>query len=107
MHPQQQQSNLPVDPRLRGADKKISAGLCALFLGTFGVHKFILGYSREGTIMLMMALGSIILGGITCGFLLPVVLIPATIALIEGILYLTKSDEEFVQTYIEGKKGWF
>ena len=29
------------------------------------------------------------------------------IGLIEGIVYLTKSDAEFVATYIVGKKGWF
>jgi hypothetical protein len=29
------------------------------------------------------------------------------IGLIEGILYLTKSDEEFVSTYITNKRGWF
>ncbi|MCS6782816.1 MAG: hypothetical protein RMI89_04305 [Gloeomargarita sp. SKYBB_i_bin120] len=28
------------------------------------------------------------------------------IGLIEGIIYLTKSDEEFVNTYILNKKGW-
>ena len=29
------------------------------------------------------------------------------IGVIEGIIYLTKSDEEFVATYVEGRKGWF
>jgi hypothetical protein len=29
------------------------------------------------------------------------------IGLVEGIIYLTKPDEEFVATYIVGKKGWF
>jgi len=29
------------------------------------------------------------------------------IGLIEGIIYLTKSDEDFVKTYVENKKGWF
>ena len=29
------------------------------------------------------------------------------IGLIEGIIYLMKSDEEFVATYIRAKKGWF
>ena len=29
------------------------------------------------------------------------------IGIIEGIIYLTKSDEEFVRTYIYGHKGWF
>ncbi len=29
------------------------------------------------------------------------------IGLVEGIIYLTKSDEEFYQTYMLGKKEWF
>jgi hypothetical protein len=29
------------------------------------------------------------------------------ISLIEGIIYLTKSDEEFYHTYILNKKNWF
>ncbi len=31
----------------------------------------------------------------------------AVIALIEGILYLTKSDAEFYQTYVQNNKEWF
>lgn len=33
--------------------------------------------------------------------------IMSVIGLIEGVLYLTKSDEDFVNTYIKGNKGWF
>jgi hypothetical protein len=29
------------------------------------------------------------------------------IGLIEGIIYLTKSDEEFHRMYVVGRKGWF
>jgi hypothetical protein len=29
------------------------------------------------------------------------------IGLIEGILYLTKTDEEFVRLYVDGQKMWF
>mgnify|MGYP000625071322 FL=1 len=29
------------------------------------------------------------------------------IGIVEGIIYLTKTDEDFVATYINGKKGWF
>ena len=47
-----------------------------------------------------MLLGSIL----TCGFAAPIFSI---IGLIEGIMYLTKSDEEFVQTYQVNQKGWF
>ncbi len=29
------------------------------------------------------------------------------IGLIEDIVYLTKTDADFVATYVNGKKGWF
>lgn len=77
----------------QGADKKIPAGVCGIVLGVFGVHKFILGYTAEGIIQLVIGL-------VTCGA-------SSIIGLIEGIIYLTKSDEDFVRTYIQNKKGWF
>lgn len=81
------------DWKALGADKKMTAGICAILLGWLGVHKFILGYTNEGVIQL-------ILGLLTCG-------LTNIIGIVEGIIYLTKSDEEFVRTYIQGKKGWF
>ena len=89
------------DNKLPGADKKLAAGICGILLGWAGVHKFILGYTTEGIIMLVV---SIVLGALTCGAGAGVM---AIIGLIEGIIYLTKSDEEFVATYITNKKGWF
>ena len=80
------------DTKVPGADKKLAAGLCGILVGGFGVHKFILGYTSEGIIQLLL--------GLLCG-------IGGIIGIIEGIIYLTKSDEEFVQTYIYGRKGWF
>jgi TM2 domain-containing membrane protein YozV len=77
----------------RQENKKVLAGVLAIVLGGLGVHKFILGYTQEGIIQL-------ILGVVTCG-------IGGIIGLVEGIIYLTKSDEEFYQTYQVGKKGWF
>jgi TM2 domain-containing membrane protein YozV len=82
-----------VDWKAMGADKKVPAGICAILLGWLGVHKFLLGYTTEGVIQL-------ILGVLTCG-------LTNIIGIVEGIIYLTKSDEEFVRTYIQGKKGWF
>ena len=79
------------------ASKKIAAGICGILLGCFGIHKFILGYTNEGIIMLVASIA-------TCGFAAPVV---GVIGLVEGIIYLTKSDEEFVQTYVANKRGWF
>jgi len=75
-----------------GAEKKVVAGILGILLGGLGIHKFYLGYTKEGIIQIILSFA--------CG-------IGAIIGLIEGIMYLTKSDEEFVATYITGKKGWF
>jgi TM2 domain-containing membrane protein YozV len=92
-----------------GADKKMLAGLLAIFLGAFGVHKFILGYQKEGITMAVIGgvglVGSFIpLVGCITGF---GIMATSIIGLIEGIIYLTKSDEEFVNTYITNQKPWF
>ena len=86
-----------VATQLPGADKKIVVGIFAILLGSLGIHKFILGYTREGVITLLISL-------LTCGIGASVMFI---IGLIEGIIYLTKSDEDFVRTYVLNKKGWF
>jgi len=80
-----------------GADKKIICGIFGILLGALGIHKFILGYTKEGIIMLLI---SILTVGFAAGFV-------ALIGLIEGIIYLTKSDADFVATYITGKRSWF
>ncbi len=90
-----------------GADKKIAAGLCGILLGGLGIHKFILGYQQEGIIMISIYLIAFVIAIVTCGIGTPLILVPTVIGIIEGIIYLTKSDEEFVQTYIIGKKPWF
>lgn len=84
-----------------GATSKIAAGLLGIFLGSLGIHKFYLGYSKEGLVMLLVTL----LGGIvTCGAAAGVMHI---IGLIEGIIYLTNSDEAFDKLYVQAHKGWF
>lgn len=74
-------------------NKKVMAGILAILIGSLGIHKFVLGYTKEGIIQIIITF-------VTCG-------IGSIIGLIEGIIYLTKSDEEFYQTYQVGKKGWF
>ncbi|MFC4689380.1 NINE protein [Dokdonia genika] len=85
--------------------KKILAGILAIFLGAFGVHKFILGYQKEGIIMLVLSVVGIVLSCVGIGVLL--VWAVGLVGLIEGIIYLTKSDEEFYNTYQVGRKPWF
>lgn len=83
--------NTPSQPRQE--NKKVLAGIMGILFGSLGIHKFVLGYTQEGIIQLVISI-------VTCG-------IGSVIGFIEGIIYLTKSDEEFYQTYQVGKKGWF
>jgi len=79
---------------VRQDNKKLPAALLAIILGSLGIHKFLLGYTTEGIIWLVISV-------CTCGT------VTTLLGLIEGIIYLTKSDEEFYQTYQVGKKAWF
>jgi hypothetical protein len=77
------------------ASAKIPAGLCGIFFGSLGIHKFILGYTRKGyhagDFPAHGWLGSPLMG---------------LLGLVEGVIYLTMSDEEFVNTYVLNKKAW-
>ncbi|MYY27315.1 TM2 domain-containing protein [Elizabethkingia anophelis] len=75
------------------SEKKLVAGILGILIGYLGIHKFYLGYTKAGIIQLIATF-------VTCG-------IASVIGLIEGIIYLTKSDEEFDRTYVQGKKEWF
>ena len=88
-----------------GDNKKVLAGILAIFLGSLGVHKFILGYQKEGFILL----GVSIIGYITVCLVIGsfILMAAGVVGIIEGIIYLTKSDEEFYNTYQVGKKPWF
>jgi len=76
-----------------GADKKILCGVLAIVFGGLGIHRFILGDTKGGILRIVVTL-------VTCG-------VGSVLGLVEGIIYLTKSDEEFAQTYIVEKKAWF
>ena len=82
--------NTPSTPREE--NKKVVAGILGILVGALGIHKFYLGYTKEGIIQIFLNL--------LCG-------LGSLIGLIEGIIYLTKTDEEFYQTYQVGRKPWF
>ena len=88
-----------------GENKKVLAGILGIIFGALGVHKFILGYNKEGIILLSITLVGIVLSCIGVGIFM--VWAASLIGLIEGIIYLTKSDAEFYNTYQVGKKPWF
>lgn len=79
---------MPVEMDAKGAShfdsilpirSKVTAGILAIFLGGLGVHKFYLGQVVQGIIYLLF-----------CWTYIPVIL-----GFIEGIIYLTSSDETF------------
>jgi TM2 domain-containing membrane protein YozV len=83
---------------------KVAAGLLAIFLGSLGIHKFYLGFTGPGLVYLLInTIGFAITWVLLC---IPNIIL-GIIALIEGIIYLTKSDEEFEQLYVVQKKKWF
>ncbi|MFC4426237.1 TM2 domain-containing protein [Deinococcus navajonensis] len=100
------------------AQKKLIAGLLGIFLGGLGVHKLYLGITGPGLAMLGVQLGVWVLA-VFLGLLMFVVGLALTLpvaglvstgvallGLIEGILYLTKSDADFEREYLIGKKPW-
>lgn len=62
-----------------------------------GIHKFYLGYTKSGVIMLLVSLLTFGIGAA----------VMEVIGIIEGIIYLTKTDQEFYQTYEAQQKEWF
>ena len=100
MNDQLTQSNQPNQPNHVEGKSKIVAALLALFLGSFGIHKFYLGYTNAGIIMLLLALfGAILL------FIPNIIL--AIIALIEFFIYLFTDDQKFQQKYVVNRCAWF
>ncbi len=79
----------------------VIAGLLAIFLGCFGIHKFYLGYNNAGFIMLAVTvIGSLLTLGLAGAVM-------GVIGVIEGIVYLTKSQTSFDETYVFGRQEWF
>ena len=84
---------------LSGDKNKIVAALIAFFLGWLGIHKFYLGKTNAGIIMLLCG---------TIGWLLVLPgFVISLIAFIECIIYLVKSDQQFHEDYVVGDKSWF
>ena len=74
---------------------RVAAGVLGILLGTLGMHKFYLGYTGTGIVHIVLTI------------LVITAPVSAVVGLIEGILYLTKTDEDFHDTYVENRKTWF
>ena len=78
-----------------GSKSRVTAGLLAFFLGGLGGHKFYLGHTGLG--ILYIVLTFTIIGAF----------FTAPVSLIESLIYLTKSDEDFDRIYVEQRRAWF
>jgi TM2 domain-containing membrane protein YozV len=91
--PRKKKRRIPEDV----GSKKMVAGILAILLNSLGIHKFYLGMTGAGLTMLLVTVLTCGIGGMVMG----------VIGIIEGIIYLTKSDEDFYQTYVVEQKAWF
>lgn len=88
--------------------KRTLCGVLAILFGGLGIHKFVLGYTLEGIIMLCFSLIVVpMLNLITCGAASFLWLLMPALGLVEGILYLSKSDTDFEMIYVQQRKTWF
>lgn len=84
---------------------KVTAAILAFFFGLFGVHKFYLGFTGQGIIMLLSTIAGFVLTAVLVGYL--VLLAVAVISFVEFITYLSRSDQDFYETYFVKKQRWF
>jgi TM2 domain-containing membrane protein YozV len=81
------------DQGTKQESKRVLCGILAIVIGGLGLHRFILGDTMGGILRIVITV-------VTCG-------VGSLIGLVEGIIYLTKTDEDFIKTYQIEKKGWF
>lgn len=98
--------------------KKLTAGFLALFLGSFGAHKFFLGRTVQGCIYLGLFIMAIVIAGAfgseqeapannADGIVGLLILFLSGMALAEAITYFMRSVEDFERINIRGKRPWF
>ena len=92
-------SELPAN--LYKSKNRTTAGLLAIFLGAFGLHKFYLGYNQAGFVMMAVS----IMGGILSFGLATAVM--QVIAFVEAGVYLTRTQEAFDDLYVAHSREWF
>ena len=84
----------------------MAAAVFALFTGVLGLHKFYLGYTVQGLILIVATFASMILMSVT-QYAAVIKLVVVLIGITEGVLYLMQTDERFVETYMVKRRAWF
>lgn len=81
-------SNQPVQSSADNLDR-VTAAILAIVLGGLGAHKFYLGETTTGVVYLCFVW----------------TLVPIFLGVIEGLIYLTTSDEDFQRKYVATTPG--
>lgn len=101
------------------AHQRMVASLFAIFLGSLGIHKFYLGLNQAGIMLLAIHMGvwflAMVIGVLTLGlgilitipFAMMISILISLGTFAEGLIYLTKSDQDFKQRYLIEKRAWF
>lgn len=97
--PNTETSSMAIEPVQSDKNKWIAAILAFLF-GSLGVHKFYLGKTQAGIIMLVASLAGLLFLGIPT-------MIVAIVAFVEFIIYLVKDEQKFHEDYVAGDRAWF
>lgn len=93
-----------MDQVVRKQKSKWVAFILAVLLPAVGAHKFYLGHPKLGVLYLIYTL---CLGAVVIALSLPEWTIisfhfPAWIGLVEGVIYILKSPDDFQRIYVEG-----
>lgn len=75
------------------SSQQIEAIVLGIVLGHLGIHKFVLGYAKEGVLQILISIITVSIGSI--------------LVLIEEIIYLTKTDEQFIEEYKINRRPCF
>jgi len=70
---------------------RVLCGVLGIFLGYTGAHRFVLGDTDGGLIRILLTF--------TC--------VGCLVSIIEGVIYLLKTDEEFIEVYQVQQRRWF
>ena len=100
---------MPAKPRNTHPKDRVTAAVFAFLFGWSGFHKFYLGYISTGIVYLLITILSICL---IFSFFFTIVgvftiYIPIIFSIVDGIRYLTRTDEEFQDIYVQGYRDWF
>jgi len=92
-----------------------AAAILAFSFGGYGAHKFMLGYKKEGLIMLSVTIIGALIA--SAGVILrwdwlcyAGIFVYATVHIVsiaEGLVYLSNKEWEFYAKYVMNHRGWF